>query len=381
MMMRTLLAFLAVGVLLAQSPQRPQPGQLAPGTPRTQPGQPAPGQAQAPAEDSDLKIVSTTTVVVAPTTVLDKHGDYVDGLQPSDFTLYDNGKVQKIDADVSFEPISLVLAVQASYSLNDILPKIQRIGNEVNDLIVGAGGEMAVVAFDHRIQTLQPFTDDGAKVSAALKRLSTGGSSHRMIDAVEESVRMLKRRPTDHRRIILLISEKRDSGSEARLRETLTQAELQAIAIYAIDISHLAVLATGQAMPPRPDPIPAAAQHLPGGGASTPTTLDQLHNTGNFIPMFVEIFKGVKSIFIDDHADVFTRYTGGKEFSFLSQKSLERAVSALGQEIHHQYLLSYKPNNLAEGGFHEIRVDVNRPGLEIRTRPGYWKAPEPTAQQ
>jgi VWFA-related protein len=202
-----------------------------------------------------------------------------------------------------------------------------------------------------------------------------------MIDAVEESVRMLKRRPSGHRRIILLISEKRDSGSEARLRETLTQAELQAIAIYAIDISHLAVLATGQAMPPRPDPIPAAAQHVPGGGAATPTTMDQLHNTGNFIPMFVEIFKGVKSIFIDDHADVFTRYTGGKEFSFLSQKSLERAVSALGQEIHHQYLLSYKPNNLAEGGFHEIRVDVNRPGLEIRTRPGYWKAPEPTAQQ
>ena len=378
MMMRILLAFLAVGVLLAQNPQRPQPGQLAP---RTQPGQPAPAQTQAPAENADLRLITTTTVVVAPTTVLDKHGDYVDGLQPSDFTLYDNGKVQKISADVSFEPISLVLAVQASYSLNDILPKIQKVGNEVNDLIVGAGGEMAVLAFDHRIQTLQPFTDDGAKVSAAMKRLSTGGSSHRMIDAVEESVRMLKRRPSDRRRIIVLISEKRDSGSEARLRETLTQAELQAITIYSIDISHLAVLATGQAMPPRPDPIPATAQHLPAGGPQTPTTMDQLHNTGSFIPMFVEIFKGVKSIFVDDHADVFTRYTGGKEFSFLSQKSLERAVSALGQEIHHQYLLSYSPNNVAEGGFHEIRVDVNRPGLEIRTRPGYWKAPEPAAQQ
>src|SRR5258706_11792721 len=140
MMMRILLAFLAVGVLLAQNPPSPQPGQLAP---RTQPGQPAPPQTQTPADDSDTRIISTTTVVVAPTTVLDKHGDYVDGLQPSDFTLYDNGKVQKISADVSFEPISLVLAVQASYSLNDILPKIQKVGNEVNDLIVGAGGEMA----------------------------------------------------------------------------------------------------------------------------------------------------------------------------------------------------------------------------------------------
>src|ERR1039457_272452 len=376
MMMRILLAFLALGVLLAQNPQRPQPGQLAPGTPRVEPGQSAP-----PAENSELTIPVTTTVVVAPTTVLNRRGDYVDGLQPSDFTLYDNGKAQKISADVSFEPISLVLAVQASFSLNEILPKIQKVGNEVNDLIVGSGGEMAVLAFDHRVQTLQPFTDDGAKVSQALKRLSAGGANHHMIDAVVESVRMLKHRPKDRRRIILLISEKRDSGSENRLRETLTAAELSNVTIYAIDISHLAVLATGQPMPPRPDPIPPTATHMPGGAAVTPTTMDQQNNTGNFIPMFVEIFKGVKSIFVDDHADVFTRYTGGKEFSFLSQKSLERAVSALGQEIHHQYLLSYSPNNLAEGGFHEIRVDVNRPNLEIRTRPGYWKAAEPGAQQ
>src|SRR5579872_1291015 len=367
MMMRTMLAFLAVGVLVAQNPQRPMPGQLPPQ--RTQPGTP-----DTPAENSDTRIVTTTTVVVAPTTVVDRHGDYVDGLQPSDFTLYDNGKPQRITADVSFEPISLVLAVEASYSLNEILPKVTKIGNEVNDLIVGSGGELAVVAFDHRIRTLQPFTEDGAKVSAALRTLTPGGSSHRMIDAVEESVNLLKHRPKGRRKIIVLISQKRDSGSEARLRETLTEAELWSVTIYSIDISHLVVLGTAQAMPPRPDPIPPTAQHLPGGAPQTPTQMDQLHNTGSFIPMFVEIFKGVKSIFVDDHADVFTKYTGGKEYSFVSQKSLEKAVSALGQEIHHQYLLSYSPNNLSEGGFHEIRVDVNRPGLEIRTRPGYWKA-------
>ncbi len=74
---------------------------------------------------------------------------------------------------------------------------------------------------------------------------------------------------------------------------------------------------------------------------------------------------------------MFTRFTGGKEYSFLSQKSLERAVTAVGEEIHSQYLLSYNPNNLQEGGFHEIRVEVNRPRLEVRTRPGYWIAGQP----
>jgi hypothetical protein len=39
--------------------------------------------------------------------------------------------------------------------------------------------------------------------------------------------------------------------------------------------------------------------------------------------------------------------------------------------------LSYSPNNQTEGGFHEIKVIVNRPNLEVRTRPGYWVAARP----
>lgn len=387
MMMRTLLLLAVVGVLLAQDSPRPQPGQLAPQKPgQMAPGQVAPGRIPPPSLAPDVlptgdapaspAIHVTTTVVVVPTTVLTRNGDYVDGLKPQDFTLYDNGKEQKITADIAYQPISLVMAIQASYSLDKILPKIRKIGNEVNDLVVGSGGEMAVLAFDHRIQTLQDFTDDGAKVSEALQRLRAGSSSHRMIDAVVEATRMLKKRPPSRRRIILLISEKRDGSSQANLREALTDSELWDIAIYSIDISHIESLFTGEPMPARPDPIPAAAQHVPGGAVQTPTALESLH-TSNFVPMFVEIFKGVKRIFVDDPTDVLTSYTGGKEYSFMSQKSLDRAVSALGQEIHHQYLLSYSPNNLAEGGFHEIRVEVNRPGLEIRTRPGYWKAAEP----
>lgn len=382
MMMRILMAVAVVSVLLAQDPLRPKPGQIPPVTPeRPRPGQLAPTPpAPDPETSASQPITVTTTNVVVPTTVLDRHGDYVDGLQPQDFTLYDNGKVQKIAADISYQPISLVMAVQASFSLNTILPKVQKIGNEVTDLVVGSGGEIAVLAFDHRMQLMQGFTDDGAKVSEALRRLTPGSSGHSMIDAVTEGTRMLIKRPPSRRRIILLIAEKRDGSSEGKLRDALTAAEFGNVAIYSIDISHIQTLTTGQPMPPRPDPIPPTAQHLPGGAPMTPTQFDQLHNTGNFIPMFVEIFKGVKSIFVDDPSEVLTRYTGGKEYSFLSQKSLERAVSALGQEIHHQYLLSYSPNNLSEGGFHEIRLEVNRPNLEVRTRPGYWKAPEPGAQ-
>jgi hypothetical protein len=56
---------------------------------------------------------------------------------------------------------------------------------------------------------------------------------------------------------------------------------------------------------------------------------------------------------------------------------LDREVAQLGNELHSQYLLTYSPNNQAEGGYHHIVVEVNKPGLTVRTRDGYWLAAKP----
>src|SRR5947209_15226311 len=62
-------------------------------------------------------IVVPVNVVIAPTTVLDKSGNYVNGLSLDDFKLFDNGKPQRITQDIAFEPISLVVGVEASSML------------------------------------------------------------------------------------------------------------------------------------------------------------------------------------------------------------------------------------------------------------------------
>jgi VWFA-related protein len=357
--MRILGAVLVGALCFGQSKPPIQPGQLAP----TQ-----------PLPDDSARFVVPVNVVIAPTTVLDRSGNYVNGLTIDDFRLFDNGKPQRITADASQQPLTLVVAVQASSMLTDILPKIQRIGVMLDQLVVGDGGEAAVIAFDHRIRVIQDFTTDAGKVDAAMKKITPGSSTSAQIDAVTQSIRMLNHRPLDHRRVLLVIAEKRDHGSEGRLREALEAAQFANVAIYSIDISHTLAQLTGRADPPRPNPIPPEAMPVPAGAPQTPTQAAINQGFGNAVPMFVEIFKGVKSIFVDDTLDVFTKYTGGKEYSFVSQKALERSVIGLGEELHSQYLLSYVPNNQEEGGYHEIRVDVNRPHLEIRTRPGYWVA-------
>ena len=325
-------------------------------------------------QDQPAVIRVPVNVVIAPTTVRDRSGQFVDGLQLQDFQLFDNNRPQTIRADVRDEPLSLVVAVQKSYNLNDILPKIQKIGPMLNDILAGQDGEVALVAFDHRIQTVQDFTSETTKISEALKNLKPGSPNHAVIDAEMACIRMLRRRPSDRRRALLLIAEKRDKGSEAHIREALEEAEFANVTIFSIDISSLLATITGTPIPPRPPSIPTTAEHIPAGGALTPTTIDQNYYNGNVMPVFVDIFKGVKSLFVDDTLDVFTRFTGGREYGFVSDKTLEKAVQGIASELHSQYLLSYTPNNQNEGGFHEIKVVVNRGGLEVRTRPGYYVA-------
>ena len=328
-------------------------------------------------EPEDATFKTQTNIVIVPTTVRNRNGEVVDGLQLQDFELYDNNKLQKITADVREEPLSLVVTVQRSSNLTEVLPKIQRIGTMLNQLLGGQDGEVAVVGFDHRIQVMQDFTNEGEKVSEAMKKMTPGSAEHAVVDAVDFSIRMLTKRPRERRRVLLLIAEKRDKGSELRLREALNYAQFANVSIYSLDISTVVAALTDKGMPPRPPPIPPEAIYMPGGGTATPTTVDQNYYNGNYIPLFVDIFKATKSLFVDDTIDVFTRFTGGREYPFVGERSLEKAVEAVSEDLNSQYLLSYSPNNQTEGGFHDIKVVVNRPKLEVRTRPGYWVAARP----
>ena len=326
--------------------------------------------------EGDVKFSSNTQTVIAPVLVTDRAGNIIDGLRPNQFHLFDNNKEQNIQVDVSFQPISLVIAIEASDKVESILPQIKHMGS-LTPMLIGEQGEAAVVAFDSRVKVLQDFTNDGDKIKAAITKINAGNSQDRMIDAVEKGTMMLRGRPKANRKIILLISETRDQGSEARVRETLINAQLNNILIYCVDITQVAIRLTQKQDQPRPDPILPSMRSLPMGVPSTPTTVARENNVGNqaqFIPVLKEIYKGVKLIFVDNPNKVFAKGTGGGEFTFLKTRGLEDIVQRIGQEIHSQYIITYTPNNQDEGGFHELEVTTDRADLIAKTRPGYFIA-------
>jgi VWFA-related protein len=327
--------------------------------------------------------VVTTERVVVPVTVFDRDGGYVDGINGNQFHLYDNGKEQNIEVDVAYEPLSLVVAIEASSHVEGVLPQVQKIGNLIAPLIIGDQGEAAVVAYDSRVRTMQDFTSNPDLITQAVKKITPGSNSNRIVDAAVESARMLSHRPQNRRRVILMISETRDLGSENRAREALIDLQLANIEFYSVDMSRLITTLTAPPEEPRPPSQPPTAYTLPGGVPSTPTTVAQAYgyNGGRaeFMPLMIELFKDVKYIFKDNPMELFTKGTGGTEFPYYRQRGLEQAIEKLGEELHSQYVISYSPNNKLEGGFHQILVEVDgHPEVKkVLTRPGYWLAAKP----
>lgn len=361
-MLRSVLVMLLAGTLLAQAPAKDPP--------------PAQEQGTVPTIGR-VELLN----VLAPVLVYDRDGNFVNGLQPDQFHLWDNDKEQNIHVDVAFQPISMVILVQANEAVEKMLPAINKIGNLIQPLILGNQGEAAVVAFDHRIRTLQDFTSDGDKITQAVRKIQPGSSSSHMIDATEEAIRMLQHRPKNRRRIILLVGETRDIGSEARGRETLISMQLSNISFYAVDMSRLIEKLTAPPPMPRPDPLPPAMYPMPSNVPATPNTVMQTYGTqgdsAQFVPLLIEIYRDAKAIFKRNPVVIFTGGTGGSQFSYYRHNGLEEAIERIGEQLHSEYLISYSPSNKLEGGFHQISVYVNSPlARRIQVRPGYWLAPE-----
>jgi len=315
---------------------------------------------------------STVPLVVAPTTVKDSKGHYVDGLTPQDLILYDNNVPQAIQMDWMTYPIDLVVAVQTSSNSGAVIDKLGGSGILFTQLLAADAGETAVVSFSDEVKVHQDFTGNPDSVIHSLRMLRKEGGDARMLDALRQALLMLEQRPARRRRIILMIAEKRDRSSQTKLPEVVERVERVNAAVYWLTYSPLLEpftvkpktaedlkpeaerIKTQQcALCPAPDDTPVPADLGPGG---------PIYAIGELIRLRQP-----------DLASLFTKTTGGRTLNFLKKNALEQAIQLVGEEVHRQYLLSFEPKGGEPGKFHAIRVAVkNMPDLQAKTREGYW---------
>ena len=318
---------------------------------------------------------STVPLILAPTTVTDARGNYVDGLTKEDLVLYDNNVAQKIQMDWTTYPIDLVVAVQASANSGPIIDKLGGAGILFTQLLAADAGQTAIITFSGQVKVHQDFTADPDPVIHALRMLRVEGGVATSLDALQQALLMLEKRPPGRRRIVLMIAEKRDRGSSAKLNEVMERVQRLNVAVYWLTYSPFLEPFTVKpktvedtkpeaerikvpkcALCPEPDDRGVPPDYGPGGPLYALGELVRLHQP--------------------DLAALFTNVTGGRTMSFLKKNVLEQAIEVIGEEVHRQYILSFEAKASDPGTFHALRVAVrDRPELYAKTRQGYWPLP------
>ena len=292
---------------------------------------------------------TTARLVVAPVTVQTADGKPVHGLDKRSFRLFDNGAGRDFDVELLEQRVSLVVVVQTNAASVAALAKLKKVSSFFAPVVAGARGTVAVIHFADEVKLAQDFS-----TAPELSAFKAGGQNAHLLDAVDEAVRLLELRPKNHRRVVLVVSEPKDRGSQATLVDVLKRAQAASVTIFPVSYS-----ATYTQFASRD--VPTSGAESQAGGTNIIAILSELGRLGK-----------------EDTAAALARDTGGARWKFTRQKALEEALSRIGEEIHTQYLLAFQPINSAGEEYRAIRVELpGRPELRLRTRPGYWITPEP----
>src|SRR6185312_4001705 len=103
---------------------------------------------------------TTAPLVLAPATITDSEGHYIDGLTASDLVLYDDNVPQKVQLDWDITAISLVVAAETGANATPVIDKLGSTGVLLSSLLAGGAGETAMLSFDSAVTVRQDFTSD-----------------------------------------------------------------------------------------------------------------------------------------------------------------------------------------------------------------------------
>ena len=354
------------GIVIVAPPARAQETQ-GPMTPK--PGTPV----QQPPEGT---IRVRVALVSAPVVVIGAKGEPILDLEKKDFHVLDDGADQTIESfDIGGEPLSIVLVFETSSRISPILPAVQKAAIVFTQTIVGQSGSAAVLGYDDSVTRLLPFSYDNDKIEKTIAALKPGNSGVRLYDALSSAVGLLRVQPEERRRAIIVVGEAKDSGSEEMLGQVLREAQLHNIVIYSVGLSTTAAALRSQ--PSSAGPIQATPPGTFGGPpvpgqAQTPTSQQQYGGNIDLLGLAEWAVRNATAVVKDRPLEIAATATGGTFQSVFRDSRIEMAVDAIGGELNSQYMLSYRPTGSNVAGYHQIKVIVDRPGVKVRTRPGYY---------
>jgi len=282
--------------------------------------------------DKDDTIKLESDLVTVDASVTDKDGNFVRDLKADDFAVYQDGVLQKLDffgTDERSEltrPLAAVFALDISGSIQPEEIIKQRDAAESFIRLLRPESVFAVLAFNYQIRVLQDFTSDPAKISQSFRKIGPAEGSTKIFQSIDRAVSMLKRGPAWRggrrlRRVVIVITDGYDSVDPIDQRDLIRRANDAAVTVYSITLP----------------------SYMPGLGQKQRVLT--LLDASRIVPL-----------------------TGGADFS-ADSGDFTQAFKAIAEEIRSSYTLAYYPPEVdrRDGRVHQIRVDLKRPGLILKT--------------
>jgi VWFA-related protein len=300
-----------------------------------------------------------TNLVTVPTQVTTQQGDFVYGLQGSQFIVTDNGIPQHVRLEEAPEQtgLSLVVVLQCSGDSTMEAAKLTGLSTMIEEITGAAPHEVAVLSYGKRSSLLSDFTSDPAKINAAVSAVRPCEGGVATLDAVARANNLLEWRENHYRRAILLISETRDHGSHATAQEVIAELGSTNTVVNSVAYS------------PARDQFLSQLKSDAGGGST---------GTMGLLPLLFMAINAMR----DNAASELATLSGGEYLNFTTRKGFDQALGHLANQVHNFYLLSFQPHGTPSPGFHALRVSVpSAPNALVRNRSTYWSEPAPPSPQ
>jgi VWFA-related protein len=313
---------------------------------------------------------TTSTLVVVPTLVQTANKETAFSLKAEDFVLTDNGVPQKVTLEEeSKRPLSLVVLMQTGGVARGQFASYANLETMLASLLGGAPNRVSIVNFDSRPEAASPFSSDVSQWKEAIDKPDQGDSGAAIFDGISFALDLLKKEPAGNRRAILLISQERDDGSKAPMKEIVRNLGETNTAIYSVTFSAQKMEAKLAFKNPEVNP-PITA--VPSDGSIKAYNDPERPFQGYFkldAPLRL-IFGAMQKNLSAEVADL----SGGESMSFDGRGELEQDMNVLSGHIRNSYLLSFTPTS-TEPGLHTIKVTVARhPEMVVSSRTSYWAA-------
>jgi VWFA-related protein len=360
----------------ANQPAQPDGGTSTPPPPMPPVKTVPPGTAGKQNGQNDLEplIRVHANFVQVPVTVKDKSGRMVEGLLPSDFSVYENNVKQKLTFFTA-DPFALSVAIVLDLGMADAA--VQQV-NETFSALIGSFApydNVALYTFSSTVSQVSDFIQPTPKLTALFNQMKTVrgrnngvpvmsgplapngpvinnipvGSptepvytppreSHVLNDAILQAALDLRKQDRTRRKIIFIVSDGRELGSKASYSDVLRLLLSNEIQVRAVAVS--------------------------SGSLPVYDKLERLR-----LPK-------------QGYGEILPKYTwatgGGAPYAKLTRRAIEETYADAMSEARNQYTLGYspaKPTAPIRSAKREIEVRVDHPGLVIQAKDGYYPAP------